>query len=73
MIQVRELLSDMSDQSDRSDSSDEMIPQTAPHRGASREGGYPVTAWRTTCLYGVSYSRASPRLPDDVTYTCFHL
>ena len=26
------------------------------------EGGYPVTAWRTTCLYGVSHSRASPRL-----------
>ena len=26
--------------------------------------GYLVTAWRTTCLYGVTYSRASPRLPD---------
>ena len=28
-------------------------------------GGYPVTAWRTTCLYGVTYNWASPRLPDD--------
>ena len=28
---------------------------------------YRVTAWRTTCLYGVSYSRASPRLFDDGT------
>ena len=27
-------------------------------------GGYRVTAWRTSCLYGVTYSRASPRLPD---------
>ena len=26
-----------------------------------------VTAWRTSCLYGVSYSRASPRLFDDGT------
>ena len=26
--------------------------------------GYLVTAWRTACLYGVSYSRASSRLPD---------
>ena len=26
--------------------------------------GYNVTAWRTSCLYGVTYSRASPRLPD---------
>ena len=26
--------------------------------------GYLVTAWRTSCLYGVSHSRASPRLPD---------
>ena len=31
------------------------------------EGGSPVTAWRTTCLYGVSYSRASPRLFVGVT------
>ena len=29
--------------------------------------GYPVTAWRTTCLYGVSYSRASPRLFAYIT------
>ena len=26
--------------------------------------GYLVTAWRTSCLYGVTYSRASSRLPD---------
>ena len=26
-----------------------------------------VTAWRTSCLYGVSYSRASPRLYLGVT------
>ena len=31
------------------------------------EGGSPVTAWRTTCLYGVSYSWASPRLFANVT------
>ena len=31
------------------------------------KGDYRVTAWRTTCLYGVSHSRASPRLPDGVT------
>ena len=30
--------------------------------------GYPVTAWRTSCLYGVSYSRASPRLFLDVVF-----
>ena len=30
-------------------------------------GGYPVTAWRTTCLYGVSDSWASPRLFAYVT------
>ena len=29
--------------------------------------GYHVTAWRTTCLYGVSDSRASPRLHDGGT------
>ena len=29
-----------------------------------REWRYHVTAWRTSCLYGVTYSRASPRLPD---------
>ena len=39
-----------------------LYSQTAPPRGASGEGGYPVTAWRTSCLYGFSYSRASPRL-----------
>ena len=33
------------------------------------EDGYHVTAWRTTCLYGVTYSRASPRLPDDVPFS----
>ena len=40
-----------------------------PHalRGASGKKWYSITAWRTTCLYGVSYSRASPRLPDDGT------
>ena len=31
------------------------------------EGGSPVTAWRTTCLYGVSDRRATPRLSDGVT------
>ena len=31
--------------------------------------GYHVTAWRTSCLYGVTYSRASPRLPDDVPFS----
>ena len=30
-----------------------------------------ILRWRTTCLYGVSYSRASPRLPDDVVFACF--
>ena len=28
---------------------------------------YSFTAWRTTCLYGVTYSRASPRLNLGVT------
>ena len=31
--------------------------------------GYLVTAWRTACLYGVSYSRASSRLPDSAPYS----
>ena len=44
-----------------------IFSRTAPRRGASDGGGYPVTAWRTTCLYGVSYSRASPRLFVGVT------
>ena len=37
-----------------------------PHLPEVRVGGcgYCVTAWRTTCLYGVTYSRASPRLTD---------
>ena len=40
---------------------------TAPPRGASGECGYCVTAWRTTCLSGVTYSRASPRLFAYIT------
>ena len=32
------------------------------------KGDYRVTAWRTTCLYGVSYSRASPRLFAYITF-----
>ena len=44
------------------------LPQTAHStRCECVVGGYPVTAWRTTCLYGVSDSRASPRLSDGVT------
>ena len=38
------------------------IGQTARRRRASEGGVYLVTAWRTTCLYGVSDRRASPRL-----------
>ena len=34
------------------------------HVSDVREWRYHVTAWRTSCLYGVTYSRASPRLPD---------
>ena len=30
--------------------------QTARRRRASGEGGDSVTAWRTACLYGVTYS-----------------
>ena len=30
-------------------------------------GGYPVTACRTACLYGVTYSRTSPTYHDGVT------
>ena len=33
-------------------------------------GAFHVTAWRTACLYGVSYSRASPMHPDDEIYVC---
>ena len=44
---------------------------TAPPRGASGECGYCVTAWRTTCLYGVTYSRASPRLFEDAILLAF--
>ena len=32
-----------------------------------REWRYHVTAWRTSCLYGVTYSRTSPRYPDVAT------
>ena len=40
-----------------------------PHLPEVRVGecGYHVTAWRTTCLYGVTYSRASPRLFAYIT------
>ena len=41
--------------------------QNLPPRGANSWCDVPVTAWRTSCLYGVTYSRASPRLPEDVT------
>ena len=34
------------------------------HVSDVRVGRCSVTAWRTSCLYGVTYSRASPRLPD---------
>ena len=34
-------------------------------------GGYPVTAWRTSCLYGVTYSRASPRLFLGAIFVCY--
>ena len=30
-----------------------------------------VTAWRTTCLYGVTYSRASPRLFLGAIFVCY--
>ena len=36
-------------------------------------GAFHVTAWRTTCLYGVSYSRASPRLYPGVIFVSNHL
>ena len=44
-----------------------------PHalRGASGGGGYPVTAWRTSCLYGVTYCRASPRLFLGAIFVCY--
>ena len=39
-----------------------------PHLPEVRiRGVMSVTAWRTTCLYGVTYSRASPRLFAYVT------
>ncbi len=34
------------------------------HVSDVREWRYSVTAWRTSCLYGVSHSRASPMHPD---------
>ena len=42
--------------------------QTAPPRGANVCGrASSVTAWRTSCLYGVSHSRTSPMHSNDVT------
>ena len=41
--------------------------QPAPPRGASGGVELSVTAWRASCLYGVTYSRASLRLPDEGT------
>ena len=35
--------------------------QTARSPTCEWEGRHSITAWRTACLYGVSYSRASPR------------
>ena len=43
------------------------LSQTAPPRGANSWCDVPVTAWRTSCLYGVSHSRTSPTYPDGVT------
>ena len=47
-----------------------LLYQHRPHLPEVRVGSgvYPVTAWRTSCLYGVSYSRASPRLLPGVIF-----
>ena len=46
------------------------LPQTAPlFEVRYCVVVYNITAWRTTCLYGVSYSRASPRLLLGVTFS----